>query len=193
MKLFNTAILLFLALFVVTLLPAQAQGNEDAFSVKNYEIVYKSGNVKTFREKAIKKATHDAFPKLLRQLTPHETWGLHSRLLEHVNWDEVSYKTHIVSEEGQRHYKAVLDVYYRAKPVKDLLTRFNIPYSERTGGKVLILPVFESAGTKLLWETVNPLKPIVAENMRTHSYFDYVLPTGDIAEVTSLSAEMASL
>lgn len=193
MKIFKKFIVLYVAILTIWSVPAYAQGSEGAYSVKNYEVVYKSGNSSVYREEAIKKATKEAFPKLLRQLTPHNTWGLHDNLLQHVNWDEISYKSDFVSEKRKPYYKAIIDVYYRAKAVKDLLTRFNIPYSESTGGKVIILPVFESGGSKQLWETVNPLKPIIEKDMRKHSLFEFTIPTGEIQDTAGLTANMAIL
>ncbi len=174
-------------------LPIVAQANDDAFSVKNYEVTLARGNTNTLRERAIKQATREAFPKLLRQLTPRHTWSAHSNLLEYVNWDDVSYKTNILEEKYNPVYKAVFDIYYREKAVKDLLTKFNIPYTESTGGRVLIVPVFEEGNFKQLWETTNPLKDALNDAVRSHGSFEYIMPEGDTDETAALNADMATL
>ena len=165
----------------------------DSLVVKNVEVKLSGGNPVKLRTQALEQAKQKAFPQLLKQLTPRKTWPAHARVLGAVNYDEVSFKTQVVKENMSGGYKAVFDVYYLSAPVKKLLERYNLPYTISSGGKVLILPIFEENDVKLLWETINPLTPVVESNARSIGYFDYMLPEGNSTEVQTLSADMAVL
>lgn len=164
-----------------------------AFVVKSFEVTESNGPIYTMRERAIKKARKPGLEKLLKQITPRKTWGVHNQILAVSDIDKLFYKAVVDFEEITSRYKASIHLFYNEKAVKSLLEKYGVPYTKATGGKVLLLPVFEYGENLVMWENTNPVKNAVERSLKSSFFFDFSLPKGSVDEVNSLSSRLAVL
>jgi hypothetical protein len=167
--------------------------SEPTFVVKNFEVKEHGGPVYSLRQKALKKAKKEGFSRLLRQITPRKTWGVHNQLVNQADIDQLFYKAIIASEEIDNYYKGSIHLFYKQKSVRSLLAKYGVPYSKNTGGKVLLLPVYEYGSDLVFWEKANPVRDSLKRTINTSSFFDFILPEGLTSEVNTLSARLAVL
>ena len=178
---------------------AKAQGNGDlavrepTFVVKNFEVKEYNGPIFSMRERALNKAKKDGFARLLKQITPRKTWGVHAQLLNRARVDDMFYKAVIDHEEITSYYQASVHLFYRQDAVKDVLAKYGVPYSRSSGGKVLLIPVYEFDSNFVLWEKANPVRDVLERTKNSNTFFDFILPEGSTKESNTLSARLAML
>ncbi|MAF31003.1 MAG: hypothetical protein CMF60_02220 [Magnetococcales bacterium] len=183
------------AMLLCTAMHAFAQDGitpyEQTFVVKNYEVKEYNGPIFNMRERALTKVKKEALGRLLKQITPRKTWGVHSQIIAQANIDNLFYKAVIDQEEITNHYQASVHVFYRQSAVRDLLARYGVPYSKSTGGRVMLLPLYEYASNLVMWESQNPVKEALQKAIKSSAFFEYVFPKGTVAERNKLSAKLA--
>lgn len=166
---------------------------EKTFVVKNFEVKEYNGPIFSMRQRALSKAKKEGFERLLRQITPRKTWGVHGQLMSRTRIDDLFYKAVIDHEEITSYYKASVHLFYRQDAVKKVLAKYGVPYSRSSGGKVLVIPVYEFGSNLVLWEKANPVKESLERTKNTNTFFDFVLPEGGTSEADTLSARLAVL
>lgn len=169
------------------------QALEPTFVVKNFEVKVFGNNIFAMRDSALNKAKDEGFERLLKKITPAKTWGAHAQLLSRANMDDLFYKAVIDSEEITSYYKASIHLFYKEKSVRSLLAKYGIPYTQSTGGKVLILPIYEYGQDLVFWGGSNPVRDAVARTKASSNFFEILLPQGTKSEASSLSARLAVL
>ena len=185
----NVLILIF-AFVLFMPVGASAQQREE-FVLRNIEVEMPAGNASKLRLKAIDEASKKAFSSLLRNITPKETWPRHAAILDIANFDEVMEKFVIVEEKTVPAYNLTLDVFFNEEAVKKMLAELNVPFSEATGGKVFVIPLLEMPDVTYLWQGENPWKAALSNMSGKATFFQFVLPTGDLDERRMLTPEMA--
>lgn len=166
--------------------------SKNEFLIQGVEVVVdKPSSPSRLRDMAIDQGVKEAFAILLKNITPRETWSRHESILEISNYDSVLEKFIIVKEEIKPVYKVVLDIHFNDVAVKKMLADLNVPFSEATGGKVLIIPLLELENETYLWQMDNPWKKALENRSGYATYFQFVLPTGDAKEMQLLTPEMA--
>ena len=196
MKKIIISLFLIVAITLAVIGQVFAQGNANnnpLYSVKGYVVEKNIKDPAKARSKAITEATKDAFKKILENITPRQYWYNHEEIMNMANYDEVLQKFSIVKEELEPNYKVTLDLFYNPQAIRDQLTSMNIPYSEDTGGNILVIPLFELSSRAMLWEQSNPWKKALNDNFDSFSTFKFSLPLGDVEEMRALTPEMAAL
>lgn len=195
LRLLFTSILLFFVFmpFVFAQNEAGLTTPEPTFVVKNFEVQERNGPIYKMRENALNRAKKDGFSRLLKQITPRKTWGIHSQLISQANIDDLFYKAVIASEEIKSSYKGSIHLFYKQKSVRSLLAKYGVPYRKNSGGKVLLLPVYEYDSNLILWEKINPVRSSLERTIPKSSFFGFILPEGRASEINALSARLAAL
>ena len=177
-------------LSTVGAISANAQGR-DVFTVKGVSVDSRAGDELTAKSQGIARAQKDALRTLLEWLTLRSD---HDRLPN----PDISAVTALVRDFsvdrekfGGGHYIASLTVRFKPDGVRDLLRDANIPFAETASRPVLVLTVFQTAGSTNLWEGNNPWSAAWSRLGRLDGLLPLVFPVGDLSDVATISAEEA--
>ena len=88
-------------------------------------------------------------------------------------------------------YLADLTVSFRRDRVRTLLRGSDIPFGETPGKPLLVLPVYEAAGARNLWDDPNPWRAAWRTRAEVESAVPFVMPFGDLADVAAIGAWQA--
>ena len=88
-------------------------------------------------------------------------------------------------------YLASLTVHFKRHEVRALLRQAAIPFAETVAKPTLVLPVYEVAGTRVLWNDPNPWREAWRATVVREGLTPFILPIGDIQDMGMLGAEQA--
>jgi hypothetical protein len=190
----NAVFFLLLLWSVITpVLGAVAQTNSP-YTIEDITITMPAGgDITKKREQAVQKATKQAFTKLLQNITPQEEWLRHDDITAIVDWDTILEKFIIVKEETSPEYSLNLNLFFNRNEVRSLLHDLTVPYAESQKLRLLVLPLMDTATRLLLWDEQNPWRDALEQTTVETKLLEFVLPVGDVDEVTGITAEMVNL
>ncbi len=181
---------LFAALFAADV-PARAQTVTDPFVVQGIAVDATAADANQAREIAINNGMREAFQRMVRRMVPREQY---SRLPD-PRANDLAAMAFSFQVENERtsptRYLANLGVTFKRDEVRALLQRAAIPFAETASRPVLVVPVYNAAGTSLLWDDPNPWRQSWAIVRSRDSLSPMVLPTGDLTDVGAISAAQA--
>jgi len=161
------------------------------FSVRGVKVDVTAASTSEARDKALAMGERAAFRQLLERLTLRSDY----RLLPNFSGGEIaSYVLDFeVAEEKASavRYLATLNYSFKADDVRRLLIDREIPFAETTSKPVLVLPVYQTAGTLLLWDDPNPWRQAWDERPEMYSLVPAILPLGDLADIAVIGPEQA--
>ncbi|MCG8490944.1 MAG: DUF2066 domain-containing protein, partial [Sneathiellales bacterium] len=131
-------------------------GERELFSARGISVDVTAGSASEARIYAIAQGQQRAFKAMMRKLVP---LSYHDDLPELTDAEITSLVTGIqVSKEktSQTRYLADLTVEFRPDRIRPILEANDLPYAETRSKPVLVLPVFDTVGSKNLWEEPNP-------------------------------------
>jgi len=144
------------------------------------------------RTVALSRGERRAFDELMRRLTvrsdrdrlPRPSAETVSSLVQDIS---------IANEKNSR-VRYIADITYRFKPqaIRALMRGNQLRYAETRSKPVLVLPLYENAGTLALWEDPNPWRKIWAEAPNRTGLVPLRLPAADQRDVSDVSAELAA-
>ena len=168
--------------------PAQAG---ELFTVGGVEVGVRAASSTEAREVALEHGQRAALGRLLRRLTQTADHArlpdpLAARLGDYVKGVEIQ------SEKASDvRYLATLSVSFDAERIRQLLRQRGISYAETESKPVLVLPVLMSGSGPLLWEPDNLWFNAWAERPLPDGLVPFMLPLGDLLDMSALSAEAA--
>ena len=143
------------------------------------------------REQAIAAGHVLAFRRLIARLVPNSQRAALPALAQSGIVPLVlSYEIESEKRSSVR-YLGSLKFRFRRADVRQLLQNSGVGFAETRSKPVLLLPVYDSAGAKLLWDDPNPW--LLAWNAVPPSdgLVPIRLPAGDLADIRDISAEQA--
>ena len=171
--------------------PAVAQQITDAFVVRDIN-VNKSGLTGVqARELGLAEARQAAFSHLYQRLVPRGYYRAEPKLLpEQLN---ALIATVDVAQEQttSTNYRARLAIGFSPSGVRQLLSERRIPFTDRISPPLLILPVYEWAGVRQLWEVPNPWHSAWSERVGAQGLITTAMARGSAEEQLLLSADQA--
>lgn len=173
---------------LVTAWPAVAQ---QLFTVRNISVDETADTAANARRIAIAKGQRTGADRLLHMLTRKRDWGLLPSL------DDTTLQGLVRGFEVQQEktsatrYLAYLTVHFNQPAVRTLLRQAGVPFTETASKPYLILPVYEVAGTRVLWDEPNPWKTAWSQSENIDSVVPLIVPAGDLQDVVSISASQA--
>ena len=186
------AIFTFFVVFTVTFAPVRsALAITDVFEVRNVVIDVTDESASLARKKALTLASSIAFQRLLERLTLIKDRERLPRLDQDeiagfvISFDVADEKT------ASKRYLAKLSYKFKRDDVRNLLKDFNLQFAETLSKPVLVLPVYQSAGTIALWDDPNPWRMAWARAAEFEGMVPLVRPAGDLADVGSIGPEQA--
>jgi hypothetical protein len=179
-----------LTLLLAASAPASAQA-VDPFVVQGIAVDATAADANQAREIAINNGMREAFQRMVRRLVPREQYGR----IPDPRAADLAAMTFSFQVENERtsptRYLANLTVTFKRDEVRALLQRAALPFAETATRPVLVVPVYNAAGTSLLWDDPNPWRQSWAIARGRDSLSPMVLPAGDLIDVGLISAAQA--
>ncbi len=176
---------------LIALVFSQPVSATEIYSVSNVRVDERATDEVSAKGVGIAKAQREALRTLLERLTlrtdhgklPEVTDGLVASAL----------RDFAVSEEkfGGGRYLATLNVRFKPEAVRRIFIDRGIPYSEIASRPNLVLPVYENAGSRLLWDEPNPWFDAWLRREPPTGLLPLVLPLRDLSDISEISAEQA--
>jgi hypothetical protein len=183
-----------LVLFGAFLLAAGGNGwaaGSDVFVVHSLKVDVTAASTAEARDKARIIGERQAFRQLLERLTMRRD---HHRLPAFSSAEIAPFVLDFeVAEEKASavRYLATLNYSFKADSVRRLLIDREIPFAETTSKPVLVLPVYQAAGSLLLWDDPNPWRQAWGERPVKYSLVPAILAGGDLADMATIGPEQA--
>jgi len=172
---------------------AQVTGERDIFTVRSVQVDATAVNVTEARAQGLLAGRISAFWKVIERLVAPED-------LERVpepTPGEVITMVRDFSISGERssavRYLSEMTVRFHPGPVRALLRAAGLPFAETVSKPLVVVPLYrEFPGARLtLWEDPNPWRAAWKIPSAENGLVPFVLPLGDIDDLTTLSMEQA--
>ena len=163
----------------------------DVFEVKGVAVDITAETAAAARERAHAEGEVQAFRRLLERLT---LLADHARLPKPRREDVAGYvRDVVVAEEKVSAVRYIAKLNFRFKPqeVRKLLVGQRIAFAETSSKPVLVLPVYQAAGTMLLWDEPNPWREAWARVSQPNALLPIAVPMGDLSDIAAIGAEQA--
>ncbi len=179
-------------LILATLLgPAQAQQVGGAYTVRDISINKVGATGLQARELGLIEARQAAFGHLYARLVP-QAYASSRPNLTPPEMDGLVASVDIVQERTTATaYNAELAITFSQPRVRQLLTARRIPFTDRVSPPLLLLPIYEWAGARQLWEVPNPWHSAWSERVGANGLTTTVMARGSAEEQLQLSADQA--
>lgn len=171
--------------------PVHAQ-SENVYTVAGVTVDQTAETAALAREQAIATGHRLAFGRLVARIVPA---GQRAGLPALAQGDIVPLVLSFEIEEEKRssvRYLGKLKFRFRRTDVRRFLQANGVNFAETRSKPVLLLPVYEFAGAKLLWDDPNPWLAAWNAVPPSDGLVPVRLPVGDLADVRDISAEQAS-
>ena len=171
--------------------PAQAQQVGGAYTVRDISINKVGATGLQARELGLIEARQAAFGHLYARLVP-QAYASSRPNLTPPEMDGLVASVDIVQERTTATaYNAELAITFSQPRVRQLLTARRIPFTDRVSPPLLLLPIYEWAGARQLWEGPNPWHSAWSERVGANGLTTTVMARGSAEEQLQLSADQA--
>ena len=163
----------------------------DVYEVANVAVDVTAETASAARDQALVQGERTAFYTLLKRLTPRAMYDRLPELQRSVITTHV--RDFSVQEEktSSVRYLAKLDFRFKRETIRALMSRYGLPFAETPSKPVLVLPVFEVAGARALWDDPNPWR-LAWQNMpRSDGLVPLVAPIGDLSDIAAIGVQQA--
>jgi len=156
-----------------------------AFNIKNIYINEAFENVSNARDNALKHATSLAFEKLFTKLT--------NQSANMINLDDIDLSQYVLTYDikhekiSRKHYEATFTIHFNPEMIRHFFKTNHIAYSEIQIQPTLIIPVFNEAGTRFLWEQKTDWFKSWQDFSHDENKIPLIIPNGDIHDLTKLT------
>lgn len=164
----------------------------DVYTVSGVAVDETAETASAARERAIAAGHARAFDRLVARLVPARQ---RANLPALKQADIVPLVLSFEIEEEKRstvRYLGTLNFRFRRLDVRRFLQQNNTNFAETRSKPVLLLPVYEFAGAKLLWDEPNPWFTAWNAVPPSDGLVPLRLPAGDLADIRDISAEQAA-
>ncbi len=171
----------------------------DVFAASGIRVDATAESAARARDIAHAEGRRDAFIQLMRRLTRPGDWGRLPAVSD-SDLSRMGAGLRIIEERNSRNrYLATISYSFRPEMVRTLLRDASIPFSESQARTAVVVPVLESNGLQVLWDSSNPWLAAWADRRLTHELTPVEVPLGDLEDVqitdakTALRADWADL
>jgi hypothetical protein len=166
--------------------------SENVYTVADVAVDQTAETAAVAREQVISAGHRQAFDRLMARIVPA---GQRAGLPALGQGDIVPLVLSFEIEEEKRssvRYLGKLKFRFRRADVRRFLQTNGVNFAETRSKPVLLLPVYEFAGAKLLWDDPNPWLAAWNAVPPSDGLVPVRLPVGDLADIRDISAEQAS-
>ena len=180
-----------LIICIIFLVDLRAE-EDSIFSVSNVHVDETSISSVDAKKKAISEGQFRAFQILLRRLIKFDELA---RLPE-ISSEEIDPYVRDFSVNNEKNspirYLADLTFRFKAQKIRRFLRDLEVEFAETVRKPVLILPIYDLAAAKSLWETPNPWRKAWGDLSPHVGLVPFQLPVGDLKDVGIIGAEQAA-
>nr|WP_246423723.1 DUF2066 domain-containing protein [Roseospira goensis] len=169
------------------------QGEDGAYTARAVPIEATAADAAQARDQAVAQGKVAAFQTMLRRITDPADHGR----LPQPSGQQVRAMVETYSLSAERTtdttYKARITVRYDGTAVRRLLQQHGIGHAASASQPVLVVPVYQPGpdAAAILWEDTNPWLTAWRRQDSGNVLMPLEVPTGDLRDVTSLTAEEA--
>ena len=164
----------------------------DLFTVYDVAVDVTARNAAVARTLAIREGERRAFRALIDRIVASGEKDRFDGLEQDSISDLVLGLQFDNERTSQVRYIADLTVQFNADRVRALLKEREVPFTQTQGAILLVLPVMEFAGTRLLWETENTWFAVWKRLDLANGLLPHVLPEGDMTDRLTLNQFQAT-
>jgi hypothetical protein len=171
--------------------PAPAQDPPEVFTVSGIEVDVTAADAVAARREALEAGQRTGLERLLRRLTPTETYDRLPSVRD-LPIERYVQNFAIRNEEvSGTQYIAELTVAYDPEPVRSLLRERGVPLAQTVSAPLVVLPLYEGPQGATLWPDDNPWWQAWGENLDPERLLRLVLPLGDLEDMTKVDVAQA--
>ncbi|MDG2033089.1 MAG: DUF2066 domain-containing protein [Rhodospirillales bacterium] len=167
-----------------------AQQN-NAFTIVSVNVDITSKSSADARQKALAYGQRQAFERLMRRIVISGDLARVPKLTK-SEIDEYVLDFAVVNEKNSPiRYLADLTYRFKARDIRGLLRGLEIRFAETLSKPVLLLPVYEAAAAKFLWDNPNPWREHLAQQALRDGLVPVTLPAADLRDIGLIGPEQA--
>lgn len=178
---------LLLCLLLALVAPAQAQQN--VYAVNGVAVDVTAETAAGARDIAISQAQNEALQRLFQRLVLDEDLP---RLAQSPTLRAQDYVQDFAVDNERSspgRYLADFNIRFKSRPVRDLFRQVGVRFAETPSKPMLVLPLFDADGAKLLWEDPNPWREAWAARDPNAGLVPLVTPLGDLTDLAAINAQ----
>ena len=163
----------------------------ELYSVKGVNVDERAADELTAKTRGIEKAQRYALKQLFKKLSLREDFRKLPVIDSNIVRRAIRDFTVIEEKFGGGRYLANLTVRFKRRVVRQEFWKNSVPIAETVSQPVVVLPVYRTAGSILLWDEPNPWFTAWAGHSSPNVLLPLPLPLGDYSDVVVISAEQA--
>ena len=171
--------------------PLAAGSVQDIFTVTGVAVDAQAETAAAARELALAEGQRQAFRRLLERLILRADYPRHSRLDEATLTALVQGMEVEEEKRSSIRYLAKLTISFKKDEVRRLLREEGLRFSETVSKRILVLPVYEVAGTQALWDDPNPWRDAWLRREMHDSLLPLLMPAGDLGDIAAIGPAQA--
>ena len=176
--------------FLVLLLLFFASGAQaaDIFVIDNIMADKAANSPTAARNLAIEDAQQQGFNILINMLTdPNARKALPKLTPQGIS---AMVKSFEITEEkiNGNEYQARFNIFYDEPQIKEFLSQYKVDVLVAKSPPILVLPVFTTGDTAILWEPENPWRKAWRQALNTPSEINLIVPMGDAEDIQKITA-----
>tara|TARA_B100000029_G_scaffold515073_1_gene620379 strand:- start:333 stop:1490 length:1158 start_codon:yes stop_codon:yes gene_type:complete len=163
----------------------------DSFTVAGIAVDSTAETATEARGLALASGQREALDRLIKRLTLREYYPQIPHLSDAAVASLVQGIEVRDEKTSSRRYLANLVVSFKKNEVRALLRGSGVPFSETPSRPLLILPVYEAAGARNLWDDPNPWWAAWQALAEHATVVPFIIPVGDLTDVATIGADQA--
>ncbi len=181
-----------LAIFVLFIIN-QSMAQTPFFIVENISVDVTADDAIVARNIAYQNGMREALTVLVKRIIPRDYLEQLPDLNE-LDLDRLVFGIEVDNERtSNTRYLASLTISFSRDAIQNLLSRAEIPFTETAARPSLILPVYNIAGSKILWDEPNRWLNTWGFLVRgSDTLKPLIMPNGDLADIALIGAAQAS-
>ena len=160
---------------------------EDVFTVSGVAVDAEAETAAAAREPALAEGQRRAFRRLIERLVLSADQLRRPELAEPALTALVQGIEIQEEKTSSTRYLATLTISFKKDEVRQLLRDRALRFSETVAKPVLVLPVYQVAGTEVLWDDPNPWRDAWLAQEKGDSLISVLVPAGDLADIGAIS------
>lgn len=176
---------------VALMFALDARAAVDVYEVSGIAVDVTAETAAAARDQALVDGEREAFRTLLRRLTLRAN---RDRLpdLERNSITQLVRDFSVQEEKTSSvRYLAKLTYRFKRESIRALMSRNGVPFAETPSRPVLVLPVFETAGARSLWDDPNPWRKAWQSLPKSAGLVPLVVPIGDLSDIAVIGVQQA--
>ena len=163
----------------------------EKLAIKDIFVEFSLNDNNSSRKKAVDMAYNIALERYLTWITLKNKTGINN-IISRIDPNKVIKGYSIENEKFSKNkYSALITVNFNKTEISKLLNEENIKFSLLKGSKILIIPLLQVEDRYILWDDPNPWFEAWMRRPLDANLTEFILPTGDIEDLITLSAEDA--